>query len=370
MNITSEILIILAVILINGILAMSEMAVAASRKARLQQRENEGDKQAGRVLKLLEDPNLFLSTVQIGITLVGVFTGAIGGATLAEPLSVSLEKIPIVASIADSLALGIVVICITFFSILLGELVPKRIALHSPEQIASFFVGPMIVISKLFNPLVWLLGKLSNFTLNILGIKPGNEPPVTEEEIQLLIDQGTQAGVFEESEQDMVEGVLSLGDQRVYSLMTPRTDIVWLDIGDTMDEIRAKIAELAKDSAIVFGDPNASPFNEKGAFLSPILFRCERPWDAKAVHDVEAFGPVSTLMPYKDGADAIALANRGKGSLVMSVFTYDTDFAESVTLGAGAFHGRIYVGVVKDDERGVAAELEADLLHRPCGLGI
>jgi putative hemolysin len=125
----------------------------------------------------------------------------------------------------------------------LGELVPKRIALHSPEQIASFFVGPMIVISKLFNPLVWLLGKLSNFTLNILGIKPGNEPPVTEEEIQLLIDQGTQAGVFEESEQDMVEGVLSLGDQRVYSLMTPRTDIVWLDIGDTMDEIRAKIAE-------------------------------------------------------------------------------------------------------------------------------
>lgn len=243
MNITSEILIILAVILINGVLAMSEMAVAASRKARLQQRENEGDKQAGRVLKLLEDPNLFLSTVQIGITLVGVFTGAIGGATLAEPLSASLEKIPMVAGIADSLALGIVVIAITFFSILLGELVPKRIALHSPEQIASFFVGPMIVISKLFNPLVWVLGKLSNFTLNILGIKPGNEPPVTEEEIQLLIDQGTQAGVFEESEQDMVEGVLSLGDQRAYSLMTPRTDIVWLDIDDTMDEIRAKIAE-------------------------------------------------------------------------------------------------------------------------------
>ena len=107
------------------------------------------------------------------------------------------------------------------------------------------------------------------------------------------------------------------------------------------NDVRTKIAELAKDSAIVFGDPNASPFNAKGAFLSPILFRCERPWDAKAVHDVEAFGPVSTLMPYKNGDDAIALANRGKGSLVMSVFTYDTAFAESVALSAGAFHGRI-----------------------------
>jgi oxepin-CoA hydrolase/3-oxo-5,6-dehydrosuberyl-CoA semialdehyde dehydrogenase len=107
------------------------------------------------------------------------------------------------------------------------------------------------------------------------------------------------------------------------------------------NDVRAKIAEIAKDAAIVFGDPNTSPFNEKGAFLSPILLRCEQPWAAKAAHDVEAFGPVATLMPYKDGDDAIALANRGKGSLVMSVFTYDTAFAENVTLGAGAFHGRI-----------------------------
>jgi len=243
MNITSEILIILAVILINGILAMSEMAVASSRKARLQQRINEGDKKSTKVMNLLLEPNLFLSTVQIGITLIGVFTGAIGGATLAEPLGDALEKIPLLSGSADSIALGIVVIGITFFSMLLGELVPKRIALHSPERIAAVLAGPMIVISKLFAPLIWLLGKLSDFVLNLLGIKPGSEPPVTEEEIQLLIDQGTQAGVFEEAEQDMFEGVMSLGDQRVYSLMTPRTDIVWLDIDDTIDEIRAKIAE-------------------------------------------------------------------------------------------------------------------------------
>lgn len=243
MNITSEILIILAVILINAVLAMSEMSVASSRKARLQQRVNEGDRRSQNVLQLMQNPNLFLSTVQIGITLVGVFTGAVGGATLAVPLGQLLGRIPALAGYADSLALGIVVLIITFFSILLGELVPKRIALHNPEQIASALAGSMIVVSKVFAPFVWLLSKITDFILKLLGIKPGMESPVTEEEIQLLIDQGTQAGVFEEAEHDMVEGVFSLGDQRMYSLMTPRTDIVWLDIDDTMEEIRAKITE-------------------------------------------------------------------------------------------------------------------------------
>ncbi len=242
MNITSEILIILAVILINAILAMSEMSVASSRKARLQQRVNEGDKGAKNALQLIENPNLFLSTIQIGITLVGVFTGAIGGARLAEPLGNAIERIPMLTAYADSIALGIVVISITFLSILLGELVPKRIALHDPERIASVMGGPMVVVSKLFSPFVWLLGKLTELMLKLLGIKPGNEPPVTEEEIQLLIDQGTQAGIFDEAEQEMVEGVFSLGDQRVYSIMTPRTDIVWLDIEDSIEEIREKIA--------------------------------------------------------------------------------------------------------------------------------
>lgn len=243
MNITSEILIILTVIIVNGILAMSEMSVASSRKARLQQRINEGDLRAKNALQLMENPNLFLSTVQIGITLVGVFTGAIGGARLAVPLGVLIGRIPLLTDYANSIALGIVVIVITFFSILIGELVPKRIALHNPERIASLMGGPMIIVSKLFSPFVWFLGKMTEILLKFLGIEPGNEPPVTEEEIQLLIDQGTQAGIFEEAEHDMVEGVFSLGDQRVYSLMTPRTDIVWLDIDDTIEEIQAKIAE-------------------------------------------------------------------------------------------------------------------------------
>ena len=219
------------------------MSVASSRKARLQQRVNEGDKRANTVLHLLENPNLFLATVQIGITLVGVFVGAVGGATLSKPLGELLARVPWLANYADSVALGIVVIAITFVSIVLGELVPKRIALHNPERIASTLAAPMIVVSKLFKPFVWLLGRITDFVLKIMGVEPGTEPPVTEEEIHLLIDQGTQAGVFEESEQDMVEGVFSLGDQRVYSLMTPRPDVVWLDVDDSLEDIRQKISE-------------------------------------------------------------------------------------------------------------------------------
>ncbi len=147
------------------------------------------------------------------------------------------------APYADSLALGIVVVLITTLSLVLSELVPKRIALHDPEKIAAAISGPMLFISKLFSPLVWLLGRATDFILRVMGIQPSTEPPVTEEEIQLLINQGTKAGVFEEAEQDMVEGVFSLGDSRVYSLMTPRADIVWIDITDSQDEIRRKISE-------------------------------------------------------------------------------------------------------------------------------
>jgi putative hemolysin len=243
MNITTEIIILLAIILVNGLFVLSEVSVASSRKARLQQRLNEGDRRAQMVLQLIENPNLFLSTTQIGITLIGVVVGAVGGAHLVAPLSRTLVDVPPLAPYAPSLALAIVVISITFVSIVVGELIPKRIALHNPEQIASILAGPTIVISMIFRPLLWLLGKITDFVLSVLGIKPGTEPPVTEEEIQLLIDQGTQAGVFEEAEHDMVEGVFSLADQRVYSLMTPRPDIVWLDIGDSVEEIRQKLVE-------------------------------------------------------------------------------------------------------------------------------
>jgi len=239
----NEILVIAILILVNGILAMSEAALVASRKARLQNRINEGDKASLVALKLIERPNVFLSTIQIGITLIGVLAGALGGATLAETLAVSLAKIPVVSEYSESLALGTVVVVITILSLWLGELVPKRLGLHSPEQIARVVAGPMLLISRIFSPFISLMSWATDLVIRLIGVEPSLEPPITEEELQVLIDQGTQAGVFEESEQDMVEGIFSLGDSRVYSLMTPRTELVWLDVTDSVEEIRQKIAE-------------------------------------------------------------------------------------------------------------------------------
>ena len=243
MNIGVEILIIFVLIILNGVFALSEIAVLSSRKARLQQRINEGDKGARAALRLAENPNIFLSTTQVGITLIGVLAGAVGGATIADALAVQFELIPLLQPYAHSLALGCVVVTITAFSLLLGELVPKRLALHSPEEIASAIAGPMNVISRLFSPLVRLLSWLTDLVMSLLGVVPTEEPPVTEEELQVLLDQGTQAGVFEESEQDMVEGVFRLNNRRVGSLMTPRNEIAWLDVNDTPEEVRMEIEE-------------------------------------------------------------------------------------------------------------------------------
>jgi putative hemolysin len=243
MDIGLETLIIFLLILLNAVFALSEIAVLSSRKARLQQRINEGDKGAKTALSLAENPNSFLSTTQIGMTLIGVLAGAVGGATIADALAAQFEKIPTLAPYAHSLGLTIVVVLITVFTLLLGELVPKRLALHNPEQIASAMAGPMLFISKLFSPLVQLMSGATDLILRLMGVKPSDEPPVTEEEIQVLIDQGTQAGVFEESEQDMVEGVFRLNNRRVGSLMTPRSEIAWLDVNDSPEEIRIQIEE-------------------------------------------------------------------------------------------------------------------------------
>ena len=243
MNIGLETLIIFVLIILNGVFVLSEIAVLSSRKARLQQRINEGDKGAADALKLAENPNIFLSSTQVGITLIGVLTGAVGGATIADALSVQFDQIPLLQPYAHSLALGCVVVVITFFSLLFGELVPKRLAVHSPEDIASAIAGPMNLVSLIFSPLVRLFSGITDLIISLLGVKPNDEPPVTEEELQVLLDQGTQAGVFEESEQDMVEGVFRLNNRRVGSLMTPRNEIAWLDVNDTPDEIRLQIEE-------------------------------------------------------------------------------------------------------------------------------
>jgi putative hemolysin len=243
MNIGLEIVIVFLLILLNGFFALSETSILASRKARLQQRVNEGDAKARMALTLAENPNRFLPTVQVGITLIGVLTGAVGGAVFADPLSVMMSRIPALVPYAHSVSLAIVVILITFFSMLVGELVPKRLAIHRAENVASRIAGLMSFVSRLFSPAVWFLEKSSGLVLRLLGVKPSEEPPVTEEELLVQLDEGTQAGVFKEAEQDMVEGVFSLSDQRVNGLMTPRNEIAWLDVNDSLAETRRKVQE-------------------------------------------------------------------------------------------------------------------------------
>jgi putative hemolysin len=239
---SNEIITIAILILLNNVLAMSEAALLAARKARLQKMVNEGDKRASAALKVTENPNLFLSVIQIGITLIDVLTGAVAGAALGGLVANQLRNIAALEPYADSLGLGIVVIIITYFSIVLGELVPKRLAIQNPEHIAAWVASPMLFISKILSPIVRLLSLSTDAVLRLMGIRASKAPPVTEEEIRVLIDQGTRAGIFEAAEQDMVAGIFRLNDRRVNSLMTPRPEITWLDVRDAFDEIREKIA--------------------------------------------------------------------------------------------------------------------------------
>jgi putative hemolysin len=243
MGIGTEVLVVLLLLVANGVFAMSEIAVVSARKSRLQQRAEDGDHAARRALDLAENPERFLATVQVGITLVATLAGAFGGAAIAEPLAEYLSRYPRLAEYAEPLSLTLVVLAITYFSLIVGELVPKQIGLNHPEKIAALVAGPMDVLSRVARPLVWLLTASTQLVLRVLRIRKPDEVPVTEAEIAVLLEQGTQAGVFEEEEQDLVERVFWLGDQRVVSLMTPRHRIVWLDVNASVQEHRQAMVQ-------------------------------------------------------------------------------------------------------------------------------
>jgi len=238
----TELLVIFLLIVVNGVFAGSEIAIVSARRARLRQRAEAGDAGARRALEMAEQPNRLLSTVQVGITLVGIFAGAYGGATLAAQLDGWLEQFPAVARYSEGVALGVVIAGITYFSLIIGELVPKRIALTHAERVAAAVARPMHVLSLAATPLVKLLSVSTDGVLHLLRIRRTGEPPVTEEEITTLIEQGTEAGIFEEEEQDLVERVFELADQRAYSLMTPRHRVIWLDLEDPPEVNRGKMA--------------------------------------------------------------------------------------------------------------------------------
>ena len=238
-----EIFIILGLILLNGVFSMAEIALVSARKARLEAQANKGDKNAHDALNLASNPDTFLSTVQIGITLIGVLTGIFSGENLKGGFIEFFNKFESLRRYSNGLATTTIVIIITYFSLVLGELVPKRIGLSNPESIAKKLAGPMRMVTYITYPFIWLLSKSSNLLVSLFNIK-GSDNQVTEEEIKAIISEGTEQGAIEEAEQEIIERVFHLGDRNITSLMTHRKDISWFDSEATVDEVKAAASNV------------------------------------------------------------------------------------------------------------------------------
>ena len=230
-----SVIVVLVLVLLNGFFAMSELAVVSSRRSRLETMSKDGSRGAARALRLAEDPTGFLSSVQVGITLIGIFAGAYSGATLSEPLAEALRRVPAVSGIAGSLAFTLVVVATTYVSLIVGELVPKRLALRNAEGIAAMVSGPMSMLSKVATPVVWFLRLSTEGVLRLLGLGDQPASAVTEEEVKAMIAEGTDAGVFHEAERELLEGVIRFADRPLRVGMVPRHEIVWLDAEQPFD---------------------------------------------------------------------------------------------------------------------------------------
>lgn len=228
-------------ILFNGMFAMTEMALVSSRKTRLRALAEKGDAAALCALNLAESPNRFLSTVQIGITLIGILAGAFGGASLADDIGVIFERLPFIGSYGEEIAFTLVVVSITFFSLVVGELVPKRLALRDPESISRLMARPMQALSRIASPAVHILSISTETILRVLGVREQKAASVTEEEVAGMVQEGLEAGVLHQTESEMVHSVLALDRLNVADIMTPRPRIVWLSADESHDEVWHKI---------------------------------------------------------------------------------------------------------------------------------
>jgi len=249
-----DLVLLFILIVINGVLAMSEIAVVSSRKSRLQKLADDGSLGARSALELSNEPSGFLSTIQVGITTVGILSGAIGESALADPLTLWLSKFALFEPYARALAFTAVVVGLTYFSVVVGELVPKRLGLLAPEPIAAMIAAPMNMLARLARPLVWLLSSSSSLLLQLFGARRREEAPVSNDEINVLMEQGAEAGVFHESEQAIVSNVLRLDEQRIGAIMTHRNDIYVLDIDQPEGDIRACLAESPYTRIVVCRD--------------------------------------------------------------------------------------------------------------------
>ncbi|MFM1990856.1 MAG: hypothetical protein RJA99_3813 [Pseudomonadota bacterium] len=246
-----DVLLLLLLILLNAVFAMSEMAVVSSRKARLQRMADDGFPGARSAMALNEEPSAFLSTIQVGITTIGILSGVVGEGLLASSIAAWLSQFEWIAPYAKGFSVAMVVLIITYLSVVIGELVPKRLALLAPERIASVVARPMVWLAGISRPMVLALSWSSNLILRLLGARRTDEPPVTDDEIKVLMEQGAEAGVFHESEQAIVSNVLRLDDQRIGAIMTPRMDIYAIDLDDGDEAVRGRIADSPHSRVVV-----------------------------------------------------------------------------------------------------------------------
>ncbi|MDO4735619.1 MAG: hemolysin family protein [Bacteroidia bacterium] len=238
-----DILIILGLILFNGLLSMSEMSIVSARKSRLELEAKKGNKSAKKALDLSNNPDNFFSTIQIGITLIGIVTGLFSGEAFAADLAKLLEKIPLIAPYAYGVSETIIVIVVTYLTLILGELVPKRLGLVKAEGIAKTIAQPMLMLAKITYPLVWLLSKSTGAIIKVLGLDKSTDNKVTEEEVKAVMKESLDDGEIEEVEHDIVERVFNLGDRTVSSIMTHRKEMVWLDINESAENLKLKVKE-------------------------------------------------------------------------------------------------------------------------------
>jgi putative hemolysin len=236
-----EVFILLALILLNGLFVIAEISLVSARKARLETWANKGSRNARTALELAENPEVFLSAAQIGITLIAILTGVYSGERFSKDLAPFFEQFEPLKEYASSIATGIIVILVTFLSIILGELIPKRLGLLNAERIAIAVAQPMKVFAKFTHPIVWLLNAVTKFVFRIFNVKTTHDNHVTEEEIKAIISEGTEQGTIEEAEQEIIERVFHLGDRNITSLMTHRNDIIWFELNDNEASIKEKI---------------------------------------------------------------------------------------------------------------------------------
>ncbi len=388
-----EIFLIFILLVINGLFSMSEIAVLSARKIRLQKRADEGNLGAKAAIQLSESPNRFLSTVQIGITLVGILSGAFGGAALAVHIAPIFERIGFLAIYSEQLSFALVVLIITYFSLVIGELLPKRLALNAPEKFASIMSRPMILVSKLTAPFVWLLSISTNTILKILRQSDATEETVTEEEIKAIILQGMTSGVLEETEQELMESVFRLDDQFITALMTPRTKIGWIDLQDSKPKIFKKIKDYPF-SRILIGDKDLD--NIRGFVKSKDLLNSfieGKDLDIEAVIKNPLFIPetataLNVLEKFRDAETHLAIIIDEFGSTLGLVTTNDILEAiigdlpfggirsESIVkredgswlldarLSNGEFCGVLGIKVLPSDEKGMYETLAGFVLKR------